>query len=293
MNGQMSPDPIVVYGAPRSGTTYLQELINSHPEVYVSHETRVFAWLHEAIEVLTGDDRLVANQREEFISYLRRVAPELMRGFYRELAPGVSRWGDKNPHYVDPLNDGALELVAEIFPRALFIHIVRDGRDVVSSLLRKEENGKPWVTFDQAHYTWGRHVQRGSEFGRSLGGDARFLELRYEDLVADDLAMADRIFSFIGIELHPDVREFCRRQANERTPFKAPTRDLTKGVTASDWATLLTPEQQERSLGLIGESLVRYGYETEESLAGLRKRVAQSRGEGASAASVQVQRAEG
>jgi hypothetical protein len=261
----------------------LQELINAHPEVYVSHETRVFAWLFHAVERITGDDLYVANEREAFHDYLRDLAPGLIRDFYRQLAPSVRYWGDKNPHYADPLNDGALEFIADLYPGALFIQIVRDGRDVVTSLLRKEEGGTPWVTFDQAHYTWARHVERGSDFGAAVG-PSRYLELRYEDLVSDDAAMAERIFSFLGIELHPDVVEFCRRQASERTPFKAPTRDLAKGVRSSDWSALLTPEQRARSLALIGEPLVRCGYETRESLAALRSEVASAAVDGAASA---------
>jgi hypothetical protein len=275
MMSEMASDPIVVYGAPRSGTTYLQEVLNVHPDVFVSHETRIFAWLYHAVDVLPRDDRLVANDREQFMEYLRRVSPRLIRDFYRELAPGVYRWGDKNPHYADPFNDGCLELVAGLFPGSVFVHIIRDGRDVVSSLIRKEDGGTPWVTFDAAHFTWARHVDRGAAFGEALN-PSRYFQLRYEDLVNDDVHMASEVLRFLGLELHPDVEVFCRGQQEQRTPFKGPTRNLEKGVTTSDWATILTPEQQARSLRLIGSHLVKYGYETEDSLAQLRERTAQA-----------------
>jgi len=238
--------------------------------VFISHETRVFAWLYHAME-LTNDDRLVANDRWIFVEHLREVFPDVMRGFYRKLAPNIRYWGDKNPHYADPFNHGTLELIADLFPGSRFIHIIRDGRDVVSSLMRKRSGeGKPWVSFEQAHHTWERHTRLGRDFGHSLPPN-RYIELRYEDLVADDLAVAGRLFGFLGLEVDPAVVAFCESQRRERTPFKDPTRDLGRGIAASDWSTLFSPEEQARSLALIGPPLVRYGYETEDSLAQLRE----------------------
>jgi Sulfotransferase family len=278
---ELAPDPIIVYGAPRSGTTYLQALLSAHPEVFISDETRLFAWLHHAL-ALTEDDRMVLGHREAFVRHLRERFPQLIRDFYRGLAPDARHWGDKNPHYADPFNDGCLELIEELFPQSMFIHIVRDGRDVVSSLLRKDKDGKPWVTFDQAHFTWSRHIARGSAFGRTLPRE-RFFELRYEELVADDVAMAGDIFGFLGIELHPAVEAFCRSQREKRTPFKGPTRNLEEGITVSEWSKYFSAEEQARSLELIGSDLVRHGYESEENLARLRERaaaaLASSRGE--------------
>jgi hypothetical protein len=272
---ELEPDPIVVYGAPRSGTTYLEQVLNAHPEVFISHETRVFAWLYHAMR-LTDDHRLVANQREGFVEYLRSTFPEMMRDFYRRLAPDARYWGDKNPHYADPFNHGTLDLVAELFPQSRFIHIIRDGRDVVSSLTRKRsEQNKPWVTFEQAHHTWKKHVRFGRAFGETLP-PTRYFELRYEDLIADDVALARRMFGFLDIDLHPAVEDFCRRQRENRTPFKDPTRNFGSGITVSEWSRIFSVEEQARSLELIGRPLVRYGYETEESLAALNGRIAEA-----------------
>jgi hypothetical protein len=266
-------DPFVVFGAPRSGTTYLEQVLNAHPEVFISHETRVFAWLHRAL-ASTGNELLVGNERELFVEHLRAVLPEAMRDFYRRLAPGVRYWGDKNPHYTDPRVVGSLDLVADLFPRALFVHLIRDGRDVVASLVRKRRpNGRRWATFEEAHDIWNSHVRVGRAFGERLPRD-RYLELRYETLVADDVAVAATVFRFLGVEPDPAVDAFCRTQRALRTPFKEPTRDLGRGIAASEWSAVLSPEEQSRSLDLIGKQLVLYGYETQESLARLKEQAA-------------------
>ncbi len=252
--------PIVIYGAARSGTTYLVQILNKHPEVYVGDETRIFAWAHDVLHRLTGDERTSYRKRDEFIDYLRRTLPGTIREFYRELAPEARWWGDKNPHYAHADNRGCLETIVELYPKARFLHIVRDGRDVVTSGLRGV-----WTDFESVHRMWTSHLDIGCAFGRALPSD-QYFELRYEELIADDLAMARRIFDFLGIELHPAVERFCRNQQENRTPFCTPSRDIRADVTRSDWADHLTPEQQLQSLELLGEHLVRYGYETREGL---------------------------
>jgi len=276
MTTELASDPIIVYGAPRSGTTYLQRLLSSHPDVFISDETRVFAWLHEALK-LTQDHRFLANDGEAVETHLRVALPQAIREFYAARAPGVHHWGDKNPHYADPYNKGCLELVADLFPGSRFIHIIRDGRDVASSLVRKEWEGKPWVSFEDAHRTWKRHLEIGRAFGETLP-DSRYFELRYEALVADDTAIPREMFGFLELDFHPEVEAFCRAQQEERTPFRGPTRDLRQGVNSSDWAHVFTPKDQERSLRMIGSELVETGYETVASLARLREDVAARQG---------------
>lgn len=260
MIDRLATPPIVIYGAARSGTTYLIQILNKHPRVHVSDETRIFAWVHDIYRRLTADERTCYRMREEFVDYLRRTLGDYVRAFYRELAPKATWWGDKNPHYVHPHNQGCLKTILELFPGARFIHIVRDGRDVVTSGLRGV-----WKDFDAVHAMWTSHVELGCSFGRALPPD-RYLEFRYEELVEDDLAMARRIFDFLQIDLDPAVERFCGNQMQNRTPFCTPSRDIRADVHGSDWADYLDPRQQLRSLELLGDHLVRFDYESRESL---------------------------
>jgi hypothetical protein len=245
--------------------------------VFLSHETCVFGWLYNAVEILPQDYRLVVTHHDVFVEHIRKVLPELVRDFYRGLSPNTRYWGDKNSHYVgESGNVGTLQLVADVFPRSRFIHIIRDGRDVVSSMVQRPEEGKELLPFDNAHSTWAKIVDHGADFGRALPPN-RYLELRYEDLIADDVATAKEIFRFLNLDLDPAVEAFCRKQQQERMPFSRPTRDLEQGAATSEWSTIFTPEEQVRSLELFGEQLVRYGYETEGSLAELRERVASAK----------------
>lgn len=260
-------DPIVVFGPPRSGTTYLIEILNRHPQVYISTETRLFVWAHQTMNVETQEFYSCFKDRDRFVSHLRAAYPDLIRSFYRDLQPDARYWGDKNPHYASPDTAGCLPTILDLFPGARFINIIRDGRGTVASVL---EQG--WEDFETAHRWWSSYLDVGCSFGRSLPAN-QYFELRYEDLIKDDTAMARRLFDFLGIDIHPNVIKFCDAQQEKRSPINKPVRDLSGDLTHTNWSTLLTPGQQLHSLDLLGERLVHFGYETESSLAMLRDRL--------------------
>jgi hypothetical protein len=122
-----------------------------------------------------------------------------------------------------------------------------------------------WADFEDAHKYWTIYVSIGSTFGESLPSN-RYFELRYEDLIGDEIDVARVLFDFLEIPFHPRVEQFCRAQQAERTPFNSPTRDIADSAAPSDWQRLLDPGEKRRSLELLGELLVRYGYETPSSL---------------------------
>ena len=110
-------------------------------------------------------------------------------------------------------NDGSLPLIAELFPRSRFIHVVRDGRDVAALLAqRRTSEGRPSMTFDDAHHTWVTSVGIDRTFGHTLP-ENRYLELRYEDLIPGDVAQARDLFRFLGIDFDPAVEAFSRGTA--------------------------------------------------------------------------------
>jgi hypothetical protein len=269
---EQETSPIIVYGPPRSGTTYLIQVLNRHPEISISNETRLFVWAHRSLNVVTQEWHSLFNKREDFVDYLRGAYPKLIRDFYKKLHPRARYWGDKNPYYAAKVNEGCLDTIVDLFPETRFIHIVRDGRDVVSSLMRRG-----WGNFEASHYIWAEQVDIGSAFGKSLPAN-QYFEVRYEDLVQDDVGIARKLFDFLGIEMHPNVVSFCREQQRNRSPINQPTRDLNDGAAGSDWERLLAPDQQLRSLELLGERLVRYGYETEASLAKAKRELAELSG---------------
>lgn len=227
-------DPLIMYGAPRSGTTYLRAIADANSDVFLTHETRVFTWAHRT-RTLVQEDRAVLGRRARFEPFATRSVKDAIYDFYLNLAPDVAIWGDKNPHYAAPEDDGLLSGILEMFPGSRFIHIIRDGRDVASSLAKmRNPEGKRWTTFERAPGIWAGHVRTGLDFGRSLGPD-QYFEIYYEDLITDDVSHARRLFDFIGTEMDEGAKSFVEGQADKRTPLSQPARDLAEGAHLSGW----------------------------------------------------------
>ncbi len=263
----LAEDPILILGAPRSGTTYLRTILDCHPEVVLTNEVRLFEWLHRAVAD-THADLALFEQREPFTAHLLQELPNLLRRYYRQLDRGARWWGDKNPHYAE--SETTLRTTAEIFPGAHFLHIVRDPRAVIASLLRKQHaDGRPWIGAEDAHVQVVNHVLTASRFGGTRDSE-HYRELRYEDLVADDVGVARELFDWLGIPFAPEVEQFCRQQAEMRSPISGPTSDLAAAgdhrSAIAAWAAIVPLADQRRSLQFLAPLLLQFGYETPESL---------------------------
>lgn len=250
--------PFFVVGAPRSGTTYLVEVLGRHPEILLTNETRVMTFVGKILHEYGHERFVLLNERERFLSRLRRDLPDVVRRFYEDLGASPSvRWGDKFPHYADPTVDPkVLELIDEFFPRCQFVHIVRDGRDVVASLL-----SKGWADFDEALDVWHRHVTHAREFGLQLGM-GRYYELRYADLVTDGHTTIGPLLEFLRVDPQPPgVTTFLDEQARERTPFSGAT-TATSRLGSTTWQHRLTPAQIARANRRLADPLVQFGFES-------------------------------
>ena len=260
------PSPIIVMGAPRSGTTYLQRVLDLHPDVCLTHETRVFAWLHAAVRSLPANDQFVVTERERFVGHLRNTLPDVVRSFYRQLGPNTRYWGDKNPHYADPNNRGCLALTAELFEGA------RSSTSCVTVETSSRRCSAAATPTAIPGWTSKRRTRRGSRTSRSAeasaSGSLMARTSRSATRTSCKTTWKERreLFAFLGIELDPAVEAFCSAQAHERTPLSNPTRRKVGDVTSSDWDTIFSTAEQVRSLELLGPYLVRLGYETEASV---------------------------
>ena len=237
----------------------------------MSNEVRLFEWLHRAL-ALTDDDKVLLEERAAFRAHLEAELPALIRRYYAERSPGARWWGDKNPHYAE--SPATMPALVRLFPGVRFVHIVRDPRAVLASLLNKRNaDGTPWITHPEyAHTLVANHLDF-AENQRQASGPAAFYELRYEDLVRDDEGVARQLFDWLGIPFADAVARFCRGQQKQRTSFSGPTSDLARAgdrdTAQAAWSAVAPPAQQRASLGFLGPYLLRYGYETEASLAAI------------------------
>jgi len=122
----------------------------------------------------------------------------LLDGFYREYARSNNitskRWGDKTP-----LNTFFLEEIYATFPKAKFIHMLRDPYDVVASYL---ESGL-YNSAEDAFRRWFESVLAVKIFQNDFP-EACF-EVRYESLVANPEKVVSEVCSFLNVEFAPDM----------------------------------------------------------------------------------------
>lgn len=200
---------IVVGGSERSGTTLLRAVIDSHPDVAMGPETWLFVYRPD-VDLLSEEYGIARDELRAMCSRSSGL-PEFIDRFseWYCAATGKSRWGEKSPQ-----NVLRLRYIWKHFPNARFVHIIRDGRDVVCSLRNHPRRIRIGDTYyptninrpvDECVETWATSVEAGVRHR----GDSRYLEVRYEDLVADHEGLIRRIVEHCGLAWSNDL---LRRQ---------------------------------------------------------------------------------
>ncbi len=269
--------PVFVVGCPRSGTTLLYNMLLSSGgfAVYLA-ESNVFNLLVSRfgdLSVLANRERLMdawlqsklfrasfldAQQiRAKILSdcrnggdFLRIVMQEIAR------AQGVQRWADNSPEEL--LHAVAIK---KTLPDALFIHMIRDGRDVSLSLDARPHKWVrpfPWDRKKSLLVTgvfWEWIVQGGRKLGRGLGSD--YIEVRFEDLQAEPRLTLERLGEFIQHDLDYDriMRVGIGSVSEPNTSFKGDS-----GSPVGRWKKKMSTEKLAMFEELTGATLQNLGY---------------------------------
>jgi tetratricopeptide (TPR) repeat protein len=199
--GLADETPLFIVGMPRSGTTLVEQIVSSHPSVDAGEE--LFFWSNraatrgvaEATAMTPAQGRTLA---AEYISLLRRIGPS------------AARVTDKQT-----FNFQQLGLIHLLLPNARIIHCRRDPIDTCLSMYFTLFKGRiPFISekgdLAFAYQQYGRIMQHW----RSMLPADRFLEVDYEELVADREAVTRRLIDFCGLDWHEDC--LCPER-NERT----------------------------------------------------------------------------
>lgn len=270
-----------VGGAPRSGTTWLQRLLNSHPEICCDGEGLFQKELGEPIDRLIGQRRaaLEAKNRTLFFDgegyplpgaedadalFGTAVLLALARQPGSEAARAV---GEKTPE-----NVFLFPRLKRLFPGAKFVGIARDPRDVLTSAwhffrqARGADDEAAKRAFLQRAFP---SLQQGTQAMLALAEghpeDCRILT--YERLRAATAPVAAELFRFLGVADRAAVVADCVA----RTSFEVLTGGRPAGVTAEgaflrkgvvgDWRTTLTAEMNTMILRELGWAFPRFGWQ--------------------------------
>lgn len=229
--------PIFVVGAPRSGTSVLTWCLGQHPDILPTEESNwigdfaIATAVSHAVGSLRGDrsqlsacglsqdeflrtfgravNSLILSQRNRLLANAERAAmanPGLVHDaiqIARNASDPKRRWVDGTPEY-------SLQIPAlrALFPHARFVHIVRDVRAVVKSLMLFRPDGRELVKTEQeAICYWYRCVQACLAAEQAWGSQV-VLRVRYSDLVAKPAVTITRVLDFLSSLAEP-VSEAC------------------------------------------------------------------------------------
>lgn len=274
--------PIFVVGAPRSGTTVLAWALAQHSGLWTSGESYVL-WelfggergnrglnlIFQTAEVLAGGSWLTAQSvtRPELLAALGLGVNAL---FTSRSHP--KRWIDHTP-----VQSLMVETLGGMFPDALFLHALRDGRKVVHSMIHFLEALEPdvranfekagwkipWLDFTEACRTWRQYVESVEAFAQNNPG--RCLTVPHDRLVGDTTECFRAIYEFLGEPAEDAPVEFVRtkRLHSSFQPDREAAPAQEKPASAwTDWSH----EQRTIFTREAGPTMIRLGMATAEEL---------------------------
>jgi hypothetical protein len=263
--------PLLVMGSPRSGTTFLAQMVNRFFDIHICRDNGTMLRFHRMLSSyrpLTDDANLARLIRHLYGDFyfrqrligrgfelrqeelLRRVQTRTYGGLIEAIFSataqhhGKSTWGYKRAslarvegHHID-----------ELFPQAKFVHIIRDARDVVLSMRTSTDLllERSWH-FGAAD--WVSHVRTGQRIGRQLG-PGRYFEVRYERYMADPAGVLTEILEFCGGEGDSGRRERIRAEIG----------GLVKSGNTEKWRRQVPPAALRTIERVAGPLLLELGY---------------------------------
>jgi Flp pilus assembly protein TadD len=246
---------VFLVGFPRSGTTLLEQVLASHPDVATMQERTCLMDSAAAFFGSDADlDRLAALPETELESwraaYWRRVG---------ETEPPISK-----PVFVDkmPLNAVFLPLIAKLFPQAKILFALRDPRDVVLSCFRRRfamnAGMLEFTALDTCVAYYGAVMALMQVYREKLA--LEMFEARHESLVADFDGEARRLCDFLELDFRDEMRAFAgrARAQNIDTPSNA---QVARGLSAAgvaQWRRYLP--QLQPVLPMLAPYVARFGY---------------------------------
>jgi hypothetical protein len=267
--------PLILLGVSRSGTTLLRVILDGSPGIAIPDESFFVPLLARRHRGTIDADRFVDDVariptvREWGVSaadVASRLRPGMPTGdaiatIYEAYAArvGKPRWGDKTPMYMRHLG-----LLEQLFPDAQYVHLVRDGRDAALSFLQLPEGTftRTWAhpeTPAQFACLWRKEVRDARALGERVGA-ARYLEVRYEELVAGPEAALRSICAFAELPFEAAMLDYTTEVDVSAKPHQQRLlMPPTTGVRS--WRDDMSEEDVVAFEEVAGDLLAELGYE--------------------------------
>lgn len=223
--------PIFVLGMPRSGTTLVEQILASHPRVAGAGELKDMS--NTVNSVRSKDGTTVPFP--EFVpvatpAEIARIGEVYLQKLTRR-APGAERITDKMPS-----NFYFLGLIHLALPGAKVIHTNRNAVDTCVSCFSKLFAGEQSQTYDLGELGRYYRAYHGlmAHWRAALPAGA-FLDVQYEDVVADTEGQARRILDYCGLEWDARVLDFHRTERPVKTASSSQVRQPIYNSSVARW----------------------------------------------------------
>jgi hypothetical protein len=284
---------VFIGGAAKSGTTWVERILNAHPEVLLTGENHLFSWPPEhTLRAIFSHNRhpyfysLMPNPRADhlYAGIFRWGFACILLSQYKAVS-GVSVIGDKSPTYSQHVAE-----ILSLFPNARYLHCVRNPLDVAVSRIFHEANllnDSPELSaIPRGHRSHvvslvRRKITKGEMFRepallrwaldewinanvmvgrlRSSHSD-RILTVRYEVLTSNNTSQIERILRFVGVRADmPHVRK-CKLASDfamlsgGRSPGEENVRSFYRKGIIGDYATYLSASQIKSALSYLSKT---------------------------------------
>jgi hypothetical protein len=257
--------PLFVVGMSRSGTSLLREVLNRNPEVgfpyheshfipYIIHRFRDKAFplnqqqMKEFRNIVKESNFYGNFQAQGWLLRDSELYEMLRSGSLAETIENIIKffiphnikktdfiWGDKSPN-----NLLSIGLLKDFFPKAQFIHIIRDPRERVLSA-HKAWGADLYIAAER----WRHGIQTARQLGQQLGDD--YLEVFYEKFTGAPTKEIIKLCNFLGISYDKAMIEL-KRPFEKHTAIDSATRRATRIISGNTekYMNELKPKQIRR-----------------------------------------------
>lgn len=293
------PEIHFIISAPRSGSTWLTTALNGHPNIFAT-EQRLFG---DFCEIWQNNDGTTAPRitfdkyaksfgMHYFYQFMNRNYDTFVEDFQKSFVNFLCHFASGRTgkkiivDKITPYPGTAQYVVDEItrlFPESKIIHLVRDGRDVLTSgtfdwLLKDAEgtdrhefyvNPVPGMRLERFFDAkvikkWAANWSETIDVFNGIKPDAR---VTYEEMKEDMAETLKGLFTSIGVESNNEIANACEEastfeQMSGRPPGQEdPTAKARKGIVG-DWKNYFTLADGELFDALAGEQMEQMGYES-------------------------------
>lgn len=291
-----------VISAPRSGSTWLAQALNHHPEIFAT-EHRLFGDFCELWPNNNGKQaprmtfdayakslgmhyfhNETSDSRVQFIEDFIAAYAQFLVNFAKQRT-GKSIIVDKVTPYPGTC-EIVLAKIKQFFPDAKLIRLIRDGRDVATSgtfdWLMKDGQGTPRHSHfvesngatplarffdDDVLSKWARQWH---EFSTLLPSEVADVSVSYEAMLEDQASELGKIFTALEADASTSIAQSCASKVTfenltGRQPGSLDATAKQRNGISGDWRNYFTKQDGELFARLAGSELCQEGYESDES----------------------------